>query len=142
LILFIIFYLGSLASDIKIPKDSTVVIIQLNKGSAACDKIDSVYLIFDKSDGSGAGIIRQIFYPVDNEIKISVPKGKYFVNIVCVGEYDREYFDRRIKAKRNKQNKLLLKLREPALFTQGYAYIPEEKIDPANLSITKYSFYR
>jgi len=130
-------------SAIKNPlKDSTTVIIQLDNCSNQPSYIDSVYLVFDRYDRSGAGVIRQIFYPIDNVIKVVVPKGKYYVNIVCLGIYNREYFDRIITAKSKKESKILLRLQASALFTPGLVSIPQEKIDFANLSITRYTSYK
>jgi hypothetical protein len=123
-------------------KDSTTVVIQLDNAMDQNTLVDSVYLIFDRYDRSGAGIVRQIFYPVNNTIKVVVPKGKYYVNIVCIGTYNREYFDKIIKAKSDKENKIFVKLEASALFTPGFVSIPEEKIDFANLSITRYTFYK
>ena len=121
--------------------DSTTVIIQLNKTNIFDHNaaIDSIYLVFDKFDHSGAGIVKQKFYPTDNIIRLTIPKGKYYVNIVCLGLYIGENFDRVINAKENKENILAIKLREPALFTPGLAYIPEEKIDLMNLVVTRYN---
>jgi len=94
-------------------------------------------MIFDRYDRRGAGIVMQVFYPVDNTIRVTVPKGKYFVNIVCIGAYANEYFDKIITAKSDKEKKCLLNVKESELYTPGYAMIPEEKIDFANLSITR-----
>ena len=121
----------------KMFKDSTTVVFKLDNRSHHNLNIDSVFLIFDRYDRSGAGVVMQIFYPVDNIIKVTVPKGKYFVNIVCIGAYCNERFDRIITARSNKEKKLLLNLPEPDLYTPGLAYIPEEKIDFSNLSITR-----
>jgi len=128
------------ATNKKPSHDSTTVIIQLNRidildHNAA---IDSIYLVFDKFDHSGAGIVKQKFYPTDNTIRLTIPKGKYYVNIVCLGLFIGENFDRIINAKENKENIVSIKLREPALFTPGLAYIPEEKIDLSNLMVTRY----
>jgi len=100
--------------------------------------VDSVFLIFDRFDRTGAGVIKQIFHPQDNYFEVTVPKGKYFVDLFCLGLYADKHFDIVLSAKSNKKIELLLKLNPSAFFTPGFAYIPEEKIDPANLSVTKY----
>ncbi len=99
-------------------------------------------MVFDRYDRSGAGVIKQIFYPDHNIVKITVPKGKYFVNIVCLGMYTRQSFDKIINAKTKKGKKISLKIRKPALFTPGLVYIPEEKVDPENLLVTSYASYK
>jgi len=94
-------------------------------------------MIFDKYDRSGAGVVMQVFYPVDNTIKVTVPKGKYYVNIICIGTYVNEAFDKSITATTDKEKKLLLNLQEADLFTPGLAFIPEEKVDFTNLAIMR-----
>lgn len=123
-------------------KDSTTIIIALDIAPDQHVSVDSIYLVFDRCDHSGAGVVKQIFYPVSNKVTVTVPKGKYYVSIVCLGMYNRESFDRKINAKANKENKVLLKLSEPPLFVPGFAYIPEEKIDFSNLLVTRDSFYK
>src|SRR5882762_9776141 len=86
-------------------KDSTTVVFKLDNPSHHNLNIDSVFLIFDKYDHSGAGVVMQIFYPVDNIIRVTVPKGKYYVNIVCIGTYSNKHFDRIITAKSDKEKK-------------------------------------
>jgi hypothetical protein len=117
--------------------DSTTVIICLDNDPHHNLYIDSVFLIFDRYDHSGAGVVKEIFYPVDNTIRVTIPKGKYYVNIICLGSYGNEHFDKIVTAKSDREKKLLLKLREADLFTPGLASIPEEKIDFSNLSITR-----
>jgi len=94
-------------------------------------------MIFDKYDRSGAGIVMQVFYPVDNTIKVTVPKGKYYVNIICIGTYVSESFDKIITATSDKEKKFLLNLQEADLFTPGLAFIPEQKVDLTNLTIMR-----
>ena len=126
----------------KALNDSTTIIIKLDNTSHHNLYIDSVYLVFDRYDRRGAGVIKQIFYPVDNAIKVTVPKGKYYVNIICLGTYNNECFERIVTARSDKEKKLFLKLQESDLFTPGLAFIPEEKIDFSNLSVTRYASSR
>ena len=100
--------------------------------------VDSVLLIFDKYDRTGAGIIKQIFYPHDNYFEVTVPKGKYFVDLFCLGLYADKHFDIILRAKSNKKIELQVKLNPSAFFTPGFTFIPEEKIDLSNLSVTRY----
>lgn len=122
-------------------KDSTVVIIKLDNATHHKSKkslIDSVYLIFDKYDRSGAGVVRQVFYPNDNLVTLTVPKGKYYVNIICIGTYNRSNFDCILNARSNKEKTLSIKVKDPSLFTPGLIDLPEEKIDLSNLLVTRY----
>src|SRR5258708_29712914 len=98
-------------------KDSGTVTISIQNAADKLSKIDSVFIIFDRYDLRGAGVIKQVFYPdFDNRIKISLPKGKYYVIIYCLGKYNKVAFDRIVSAKRTKINKAFLRLHQAALF--------------------------
>jgi hypothetical protein len=118
--------------------DSGTVIFTLQNASDRQSQIDSVYLIFDRYDKRGAGIIKQVFYPVNNQVEINVPRGKYYVNIYCLGIYNKAGFDRIITAKANRKHKVFLRLQNAALFTPGMAEIPHEKWDPSHLAILQF----
>ena len=117
-------------------KDSGTVTISLQNASDKLSKIDSVFIIFDRYDLRGAGVVRQIFYPdMDNRIKIKLPKGKYYMNIYCLGIYNKVAFGRVVSAKANKNRKVLLRLQQSALFQLGLAHLPDDHFDPAHLAI-------
>src|SRR5690348_3623384 len=48
---------------------------------------DSVLVIYDRYDRSGAGVVHKVFYPSnDNTVSINgIPEGKYFVTIQFLG---------------------------------------------------------
>jgi hypothetical protein len=126
----------------KADRDSTAIIITLNNNSNDNKPVDSVYIIMDRYDRTGAGIIKQVFYPINNKISFSIPKGKYYVDIFCLGLHDKEHFGKIINAKSNKGSKLALKLRGYAPYIPGMAFIPKEKIDFTHLSIMKSSSHK
>lgn len=115
--------------------DSGTVVITLENSSDRQSRIDSVYLIFDRYDKRGAGIIKQVFYPVNNQVQIKVPIGTYYVNIFCLGIYNHAGFDRVLTAKSRHIHKIFLRLQASALFTPGMVEIPIEKWDPSHLAI-------
>src|SRR5258705_7168801 len=115
-------------------KDSCTVTISLQNASDKLSKIDSVFIIFDRYDLSGAGVVKQVFYPdIDNQIKIILPKGKYYMNIYCLGIYNKVAFDRVVSAKPNKNRKVFLRLQQSALFQLGLAHMPDDQFDPSHL---------
>jgi|SRR5450432_2299012 len=117
-------------------KDSSTIIITLQNASDKLSKIDSVFIIFDRYDLRGAGVVKKVFYPdTENQISIGLPKGKYFVNIYCLGLYNKEGFDRIVSAKPNKKHKIFLRLQASALYKQGLPGIPLEHFDPSHLAI-------
>src|ERR1700681_1863339 len=92
-------------------KDSSTVTIKLQNASDKLSKIDSVFVIFDRYDLRGAGVVKKVFYPdIENQIRVSLPTGKYFVNIYCLGIYNKEGFNRIVSAKPNKNRKIFLRL--------------------------------
>jgi hypothetical protein len=117
-------------------KDSGTITISLQNASDKLSKIDSVFIIFDRYDLRGAGVVKQVFYPdMDNRIKITLPKGKYFMNIYCLGIYNKVAFDRVVSAKPNKNRRVFLRLQQSALFQLGLAHLPDDHFDPAHLAI-------
>ena len=116
--------------------DSGTVTILLQNASDKLSKIDSVFIIMDRYDLRGAGVVKQVFYPdMDNRIKISLPKGKYYMNIYCLGIYNKVAFDRVVSAKPNKNRKVSLRLQQAALFQLGLAHMPDDHFDPSHLAI-------
>jgi hypothetical protein len=121
-------------------KDSGTVTIRLQNAADKLSKIDSVFVIFDRYDLRGAGVVKQVFYPdMDNQIQVSLPKGKYYLNIFCLGIYNKEGFDRIVSAKPNKNHKIFLRLQQSALFQLGRARMPEDHFDPSHLAILNYA---
>jgi hypothetical protein len=127
-----------LAAHKRAIKDSAAIIITFNNNSNEDKPVDSVLVIFDKWDLSGAGIVKQVFYPVNNRIALVIPKGKYYVDVYCLTGRLKEHFGTVIKARLNKKNILFFKLKASELFMPGRVKFPEEKIDFANLSVTRY----
>jgi hypothetical protein len=121
-------------------KDSATIIVRLDNFSNNNKAIDSIYLIVDRYDLTGAGVIKRVCHPVNNEIELTVPKGRYFINIICLGLYKDKHFDAIVNAKSSKRNELLLKVEPTSFFIPGLVSFPEEKIDFGNLSVTSYSF--
>jgi hypothetical protein len=128
------------AKDGICPNDSGTVTITLQNASDKLSKIDSVFVIFDRYDLRGAGIIKQVFYPdIENQIHVRLPKGKYYINIYCLGIYNKEGFDRIVSTKPKKDHKILLRLQESALFELGLVRMPGDHFDPAHLAILHFS---
>jgi hypothetical protein len=123
-------------------KDSSIVLVTLDNFSNQNKEIDSVYLIFDKYERNGAGVVKQVFYPVNNRVAVAVPKGKYYVDVFCLGTFNDSHLNQVVRVRRRKQNKVCVKLKYEAFFTPGFADIPKEKFDFANLSITRPDSFR
>ena len=98
---------------------------------------DSVLVIFDKFDHTGAGIVHKIFYPNENHvIEIAdLPAGKYYVSIQCLGLHQ-DYAEKVITIERNRANKMKIKLQDCEVFQVGKAEIPSDPTDFTKLSVT------
>ena len=117
-------------------KDSGTITISLQNASEKLSKIDSVFIILDRYDLRGAGVVKQIFYPdMDNRITITLPKGKYYMNIYCLGIYNKIAFNRVVSAKPNKNRKIFLRMQQASLYHSGLINFPDDHFDPSHLAI-------
>ena len=129
-------YSHSYGYDSLPSKDSGTITILLQNASDKLSKIDSVFIILDRYDLRGAGVVKQVFHPdPENHITISLPKGKYYLNIYCLGIYNKIAFSRVVAAKPKKNHKVFLRLQQASLFQSGLAHLPEDHFDPSHLAI-------
>lgn len=97
---------------------------------------DSVLVIYDRYDLSGAGIIRKIYYPGLKQIIFipNIPSGKYLVIIQCLGKHHDRY-EKIIKVKNGKTSYVSVKLSPYGEFTLGKVVMPNDTVDFSRLSI-------
>src|SRR4051812_43840959 len=82
--------------------DSVNVLIRLHPRDVKNPLVDSVLVIFDRFDRTGAGIVKRIYYPTNNQFTISnVPEGKYYISIYCLGFYRDTFNDLMFVSKRH-----------------------------------------
>ncbi len=118
----------------KQPSDSVDVVIRLTNASRT-PFTDSVLVIFDRYDHSGAGIIKKVFYPVKNQIVIvKVPPARYYIEISCLNAH-REKFKELTYVNYRHNNVFTYRVRKSDTFTPGLAIIPVEPVDFSKLSI-------
>ena len=112
-------------------------IVLSNHADSYCHS-DSVLVILDKFDHSGAGVVRKKFYPgVDHSFTITgVPEGKYYATIKCLGMHH-DYLEKTIRVIKQKDNMLKVKLQDCEEFANESVVIPGEKISLAKLSVVK-----
>lgn len=102
----------------------------------AQDHSDSVLVIFDRFDHTGAGVIYQI-YSADQQNGIdisSIPAGKYFVTIQCMGIHH-DHLEKTITIKKNKNEKINFALTATEVFSKDNVVIPTSHTSLSNLSI-------
>lgn len=93
---------------------------------------DSVLVIFDRFDRTGAGVIYKV-YGTDqlNGIDISaVPAGKYYVTVQCLGLH-RDRLEKTITVKKQKNQMINIALTDAERFSRDNVVIP---VSHANLS--------
>lgn len=121
--------------------DSVNVLIRLHPRNPSNPRVDSVLVIFDRFDHTGAGIVKNIYYPTNNQFTIpKVPEGKYYITIFCLGFYNDTFTDLMYISKRHSNN-LKYKLRRTEQFIPG-TFLPDMTIDFTRLAITNTKSFR
>lgn len=129
------------AQQKRLSSDSVNVLIRLHPRNPKNPRVDSVLVIFDRFDHTGAGIVKKIYHPADNQLTISnVPEGRYYVSIYCLGFY-RDIFNDLLFINKRHSNSLRYKLRRTELFVPG-TFMPAIEIDFTNLDITNIKSFR
>ena len=121
--------------------DSVNVLIRLHPRNPKNPRVDSVLVIFDRYDHTGAGVVKRIYHPTDNQFTIpKVPEGRYYISIYCLGFYRDVFNDLMFISKRHSNN-LRYRLRQSEEFVPG-TYMPDVEIDFTNLDITNIKSFR
>ena len=125
LILIVLLFSTSVSLAQKRRKaDSVTVTIRFTRPFLSNRTVDSVLVFFDRTNHTGAGIIKQVFHPKNNEIIIhKVPEGRYFIGILCMGMYQKFFSDITFINKA-RSNDLKFKLPHSDPYLPGLAYIP------------------
>jgi hypothetical protein len=112
--------------------------LQFNTIKTADDHQDSVLVIFDRYDHTGAGVVFQV-YATDSEHGITiptVPAGKYFVTIQCRGLHS-DRMEMLVNVKAQKSEKVKIKLEDSEVFSKENVKIPAYKLAFADMTILK-----
>lgn len=98
---------------------------RLNNITSAVENKDSVLIIFDRYDHTGAGVIYQVFYE-DQDHNITIPAvqaGKYYVTIQCLGmHHDR--LEKIVTIKSQKSGTVKINLQDSEVFSKDKVVIP------------------
>jgi predicted RNA-binding protein with PIN domain len=86
------------------PSDTISLQIKLNDVAEVVEKIDSVQVVFDKSDRTHPGFINSVCYPANNQVSINVNKGSYFLQVVCFASGQRIVSEYRLAVNSRKTN--------------------------------------
>jgi hypothetical protein len=99
---------------------------------------DSVLIIFDRYNHTGAGIIFQV-YSADKDHCIdipSIPAGKYYVTIQCLGRH-RDRLEKLVRIKPKKKEKVRINLEETEEFSKDKVIIPAYHPNFANMAVLR-----
>jgi hypothetical protein len=147
----LVFSLAVRAADGPVPAPATTTIartakvvnqgavrFQFNQIASSLEHKDSVLIIFDRFDHTGAGIIFQVFAAdSSNGITIpEVPAGKYYVTIQCLGMH-RDRLEKLVSIKAKKNEKVRIELQAAEAFSKDEVVIPAYRPKFADLSILK-----
>jgi len=122
-------------ADKAIVKAGSVAFKFNNLAPAEAHK-DSVLIIFDRCNRTGAGVIYKVF-SVDGNGNIvidGVPAGKYFVTIQGLGIH-RDRRETVVAVRSQKNRKKFIKMKDSEEFSKDNVVIPSYKTDLASLSI-------
>jgi len=121
--------------------DSVDVTINFRKRFLKNAPVDSVFIFFDRYNHTGAGIIKQVYYPKNNKIVIPrVPPGKYYIGMLCLGTH-LQYFSEVTFVNHRRSNKLEFKLSRSETFVPG-DYVAPVRFDLNRLAITDPKSFR
>ena len=123
------------AAATKVLANVGAVRFQFDKTVTTPAHTDSVLVIFDRFDHTGAGVIYQL-YAADAQqgIDIStVPAGKYYVTIKFLGVH-RDQIEKVITIKSKKSEKVRIELAETQAFSKDKVVIPAFRPDFADLA--------
>jgi hypothetical protein len=116
---------GTAATGSKALANVGAVRFQFKNFTAVNDQQDSVLIIFDRYDHTGAGVVYQLF-ATDAEHGITVPAvpaGKYYVTIECRGLH-RDRMETLVTIKSKKSEKVQIKLEKTEVFSKDNVVIP------------------
>jgi len=137
----LLFAANTASAQRKRVQDSVNVVIKLHTRKPQNPRVDSVLVIFDRFDRTGAGVIRKIFHPVNNEINIpQVPEGRYYISLYCLGLH-REYFNDLTWINKRHSNSLDYNIAPAEEYVPG-TFTPVIEIDFTNLAITNFKSFR
>jgi len=122
-------------ADKAMVKEGSVRFKFNNLAPAAAHK-DSVLIIFDRCNHTGAGIVYKV-YAADQDRNITVegiPAGKYYVTIQGLGIH-RSRTETIVRVRAQKNHQLAISLEDSEEFTKDKVIIPSSNTDLSSLAI-------
>jgi hypothetical protein len=100
---------------------------------------DSILIIFDRYDHTGAGVVHQVFSAdSDESIMVSaVAPGKYYVTVQCVGLH-RDRLEKIVTIRSQRSETVRIKLTPSEAFFKENVIIPAFHPDLSDLAVTRF----
>lgn len=104
------------------------VIFKLDNSKNENKPVEAAYIILDKYDLTGAGVVKQVFEVGHNKIVLqNIPVGKYYADIYTKGAF-KQHFNGVIKIT-GKAKSYTFKLEAVSFYESNAVSIPEESDD-------------
>jgi hypothetical protein len=112
------------------------VIIELDNSKNENQPVEAAYIILDKYNLTGAGLVKERFDVSDNKISLdNLPVGKYYADIYTKGDY-KQHFSKVIKV--TKKGKLYtFRLDDIEFYNSHEVNIPQESNDFSKTSVVR-----
>jgi hypothetical protein len=124
--------------------DSVRVTLRFNNNVNNNLPLDSVYVILDRWDLSGAGMIKKMYQPKDNVIVLDkVPRGKYYIDVFCLGIYQQTFSEVSwVYNNRKNRNTFNFRMKESEVYSDSTVRIPPQRIDWMKLTVLNNRTYK
>jgi hypothetical protein len=106
---------------------------------AGMEERDSILIIFDRYDHTGAGVVHQVFAAGGDQC-ITVPDiapGKYYVALQCIG-YHRDHLEKIVTIRSQRSETVRIDLTPSEMFSKNDIVIPPFHPDLSNLSVVRF----
>ena len=100
---------------------------------------DSILIIFDRYDHTGAGVVRQVF-AADSDGSITVPDiapGKYYVTVQCFGLHH-DHLEKIVTIRSQRSETVRVTLTPSEAFSKNGVVIPAFHPDPRDLAVVRF----
>ena len=100
---------------------------------------DSILIIFDRYDHTGAGVVHQVF-AAGSDQSITVPDiapGKYYVTVQCIGLH-RDHLEKIVTIRSQRSETVRIDLTPSEAFSKNNIVIPAFHPDLSNLSVVRF----
>lgn len=106
---------------------------------AGMEERDSILIIFDRYDLTGAGVIHQVFAAgSDHSITVSdIAPGKYFVTVQGIGLH-RDHLEKIVTIRSQRSETVRIKLTPSEAYSKNKVVIPAFHPDPSDLAVVRF----